>query len=1303
MHKFSSIHKISSKKWLIKESKNYIKIASFYDRLNNFDESDQIYAKALSMIKLAQEQEDEEPDNEYHAEEVDPNLLDPNVNTYEQFKSKFSQPGYDKTSIWRGEAMGLDPGPKYTRGINDTDYRNVFEYYESSLGSQVDVINAFIEALSKGGSNVLLSLQSLSPLYIELSKEMYDNYFLNSLNTALAHYYRNPLFVKFKDVIGGTLYDVFKYNLSSGQIDATTVKIIEDINKQKQLRAQNYNIHVNTIKRILSEANIPLDNDVVAYFYRLFYLSKYDEEIILPKVQKFQYDKFRFAKSIISSDSDKFADVFKIVEYLGIDPVKKYMEIHNISEFTGYHFNALVKFKNNTGAYFDEENVFEKSLIIPYIKQITGSLLDVFTRKTTNLSYMDFVAMKSAFTPEEFVEKVKDGVIKLNGDNTQNNIFYASSLQLLSKLSEEDIQYLETNIRSFDKQRDILIIKIYLDRGKEVVPFIQNNSQRFKFIALHSSQDQDRINKPPLFDVGLYYDYCVKFEQEMNSFISPCKELNKVYSFIGARILDFSPKEIMVMANTRYDNGNAIPDIFTVTPEMIEQSRGKADIDFIYHNTRFSYELGVDKSQTDEAQKELSQWAGVNWDLRSINYMLFSLGKVDPDWLFTCNSLAGNYDFVPKFKEIVDKGYLLGDIDEMLRKTSTGDIHKDSLWSIDTDLSLVDFTNKYNMVKESIARTPAYQNIKPGSFEYEKLFLMIYLNWEARNRNATVWSNLFDDVINSNISESSQYRHFKKASNYYGSDLRNFTPAKSKDFEQINSSIKSLIKNFYFLNYDNLIHQLKVFEKLSDLSKENVLKFLEKDPYFGRVISVNSVLIDNLDNFNEITNKFTDYYIKNYINLPLDMSISTFKNNYLDKFLEENKLSDEEVESILRKLVGGHVSKNQNILYPKYAQIQILSRITDLENLKNASLILQIFNKLTNDVLNSFANKKFGSSYTNLDVEQKKTVIHDLSNILPSNTNQNFVGFAKYFIENYNQSNKIDVKLIGNNWSSPIKLFDKERNLIGDNYLVRNLVSLVDENGNKVYTVESLAKAIKISSISEIFEDLEDPNDVFLDEFTNHFGAGSDTKYSKEDKILLYSSLEKNYLQGIQTPLPEWASFDKTVQKDSKTQIRLRFLPRNDPRGMFLGIYAECCQHPTSYAATCALDGQSNPNSAFMVFEINGQLAGEGYVWTVLNKDGDLVIDSLETIGGELFHSPKNKQIVKRLLIEFSASLGDRMLTMGKGPINFEEFEEYEDPETNSDESVIENYKKYLQKFHPYGETDMYSDAEEQRIVPKEL
>jgi hypothetical protein len=333
--------------------------------------------------------------------------------------------------------------------------------------------------------------------------------------------------------------------------------------------------------------------------------------------------------------------------------------------------------------------------------------------------------------------------------------------------------------------------------------------------------------------------------------------------------------------------------------------------------------------------------------------------------------------------------------------------------------------------------------------------------------------------------------------------------------------------------------------------------------------------------------------------------------------------------------------------------------------------------------------------YAKLGIDEKKIVIHDLANTLPSNINQNFVGFAKYFVENYNQANKIDIKLIGESWSSPIKIFDKERNLIGDNYLVRNLAHSVDENTNNIYDVNVLAKLIKISSISEIYEDLKDPNDIFLDEFTNHYGANSDTEMTKDDKISLYTQLERNYLQGVNTPLPDWAEFQKTIQKDANTYITLKFLPREDPCGMFLGIYAECCQHPQGQAATCALDGQSNPNSAFMVFEINGQLVGEGYVWTTENEN--LVIDSIETIGGALFHSAKNKKIIKQLLIDFSASLGNKTLTMGSGPIEFSEFSLMKDPEENDDNSIIKKYYDLL------GRYTIYSDAEEQRIIPKKL
>ena len=1319
MFKFSSIKKVSSKNWLIQESKNYTKLASIYDKLNNFIESDRIYADALAMIRLAQEQEDvKEPDAKktdvgYHVSEVDPNLLDPELDIYHQFKSRFLQPGYDLGTDANYESIGLDPG-KY----NDKQDYPKLSNYNAQLGNQINVINAFIEALSIGGNNVLMSLKSLSPVFAEWVETSFDSNLLKCLDTALANYYKNPLFVRFEVLIGKPLYSTFQTNLLHNEIDATTVKLIEDINKQKQLRSDNYNIHLGTIKRILSDFNIPSDDDVMAYFYRLYLKSGYDEEIITPVIRNFNYNEFKFAKIINPRSkytNENFAKILKIVEYLGIDIVKKYMESNNIPELTEEHFSSLLKFKSASGEDYNPSSLLDKNLIIPYIRQISELLIDVPSKSGTRVSYMDIVAMKSAFTPEEFAQKVKDGVIRLNTEASQSNIFYISNLQLLSKLSEEDINYLEQNIRSFNKEQDIITIKLYLDRGKEVVPFIQSNSPMFKFITNESNLSADmrrNIKRPPLFDIGLFYDYCVKYGNQFYNFPNPCDHLNIMYSVIGPEIIDFNPIEIMLLALNRHKNADEISGRFPITPELIIKNRDSVDLNYLFGHPQYAYELTLDLKKAEEERQLIKNSFSSHYtqNRHITNFMLFSFGRIDPDWLLVAQSIEPNYEFSQRYKQIVDdRKFFIGNIENFSKLTSPSDIHKDSLRSLDPTLSSAVFKEKYNKVQESMARTPAYSNLEPGTFEYEKVFLMIYLNFWARNRNASIWSSLFDDVINSRIADGHMHLFdFESASKLLGNDLRGLTPKQAADIKENISYTKSKIQIHYFEYYRALIYNLKYEDSVNDITKENVLRYFEQKPHTAFMINVNSVLLDNLNDLNEIENKFTDYYIENYIKLTEDMGLQYYNRNNLGHHLETNQLSDEEFESILRKLINDKTKSSNDIIYPKYAVNNVLSNLdfgnnyqnnNVIENLTNASILLQIFNNRALDVLNNFAKRKYSVNYSQLDTGKKSIIIHDLANILPDNSNQNFVGFAEYFLSNYNQANKRNLRLIGNNWSSYIKLFDNEWKLIGDNYLVRNLASSKDPIGSKMYDVQSLAKAVKISSMSEIIEDVEDPNEIMLDEFCNHYGAGSDENYSKQKNILLFTTLQEVYIKGLNVPLPDWASFDKTIQKDNKTEIRLRFLPRDDVRGMFLGQYAECCQHPTSFAASCALDGHLNPDSAFMVFEINGELGAEGYVWTDLN--GNLVIDSLETIGNDLYHSTRNKQIIKKLLSDFSSSLGKKELYLGKGPIMFDDFEENDDPYKNSDTTYIEDYDNFLSTFTPYGNTDMYSDAESQSIVPK--
>ena len=70
--------------------------------------------------------------------------------------------------------------------------------------------------------------------------------------------------------------------------------------------------------------------------------------------------------------------------------------------------------------------------------------------------------------------------------------------------------------------------------------------------------------------------------------------------------------------------------------------------------------------------------------------------------------------------------------------------------------------------------------------------------------------------------------------------------------------------------------------------------------------------------------------------------------------------------------------------------------------------------------------------------------------------------------------------------------------------------------------------------MAELIEDVKPKNDDFLLEFVNHYGAGSDKEYSSEQQKSIYSTTEQVYIESLSVPLPDWASFDKTIQKNKK-------------------------------------------------------------------------------------------------------------------------------------------------------------------------
>ena len=1302
MLKFSSIQKISSKKWLLKESKKYIKVASFYDRLNNFDESDSVYANAISMMRLAQEQEDDkEPDEEYQTEDIDPNPLSPESPVSLEFKSRFGLPGYSEDEVFSGYGMGLDPAVKYT-----TQYAkyqgDVFGFYLPKISGQKELVNSFIQALSVGGGNVLNSLKSLAENYKELYEEpSVRNHVENAVGTALAYYYKNPLLIRLEMILGSSYY-TFEKNLREGAsgVDATTVKFIKDINDQKQQRSEAYNNYLSTIRELMAQYNIPQDIDVINYFYRVYFGNNYNIDLLKQTMSTFKYDEFRFAASITSGSQNEFFKNLNVVSIMGINFVKKFMEVRGLKNLTEFYFKSIMKFKSSNRNEFDKKSLLNQKLILPFIDKVSDLLIDFDVEESKLLTRYDLVSIIASFTPEEFAQKIKDGVIVIGGNYGGTSLPYVSALQIKSKMNPEDLEYLEANNRSFNLEREVVVLKLVAEKGKEIVPFLVKNLARFKFV--------DADKEAPLFDFNVYFDYVVKYEDEMNELYG-CSHLNKMYSIIGNDILKYRPVEIFLMADHRNETGGFFRGHFPITPEIIDKYAEKADMKFLKTKPDYGYEITISKEQTENANQFIEDQFGKAYvDNRKVNYLLFCLGKIDFNLLANIGNFLYKtqqgipYSFKDRLKSISDKGFFIGDINRCGGVDSFGDIHKDSVASVSKYSTREEFDQEYEKVKYSIERTSLYQNIKPGTPEYEKIFLTLTLNFRSRNRNPNLMLRLFDDILDSSIYNTRDSEYCRSAQLLAGNDLTSFTPRMVSKYSVASTVLESVIETKFLKEYQdfiNLLHSKSLYElepeKIQEYINEGKITEEEINNLFPKYFSLNSILTNNLDEYNNTKRKFVKYYIDNYFDKTLLYNYDESSNlESAYKSIIEKDVSKEEFESVLQKLFTSQ-EPYIPLKYPSYILSGTTMYLNDygnkvLENVRNASVIIQIFNKLAEPMLDIYSKKQYGMSYANLSPDKRRSAIHDLANTLPDNTNQEMMGFGEYFINNYSQVNKIKLKLIGNMWSSYINIYDENKQSAGEQ-LVKEL--------SKQTSLEDLFKKIKLSSMAELIEDVNPQNDDFLLEFVNHYGAGSDTKFSSEEQKSIYSSTEQVYIEGLSVPLPDWASFDKTIQKNKKDKIRLRFLPREDARGIFIGIYAECCQHPTSYAASCAFDGQANPNSAFMSIELNDEWIGAGYVWT--NEEGGLCIDSIETIGNDLFHSTTNKELFMRLLMDFSNSLGDRTLTMGYGKVNFNQFEEVISPLGNDDKSVIEKYIDYITSFNISGDDQMYSDANSQRIVPK--
>lgn len=282
------------------------------------------------------------------------------------------------------------------------------------------------------------------------------------------------------------------------------------------------------------------------------------------------------------------------------------------------------------------------------------------------------------------------------------------------------------------------------------------------------------------------------------------------------------------------------------------------------------------------------------------------------------------------------------------------------------------------------------------------------------------------------------------------------------------------------------------------------------------------------------------------------------------------------------------------------------------------------------------------------DIRLKERIIHDLANLLPDNLpDRPLVGYSQYFYNNFLQDKNKNLKMIGNMWNSVMNIYDTDYNIVNTGTVA---------SFSSLYNINDLAKFIKIDSFSKLFSQLDVKNKDFGLSFAEHLGIQDKSgNISSSDKVL-YSGLEKIYIDGLSVEMPSWSSFSSSV--DGMT---LRFLPRKDARGMFLGIITGCCQNPKGQAASCAYDGHLNPLACFAVFEKDDQIIFQSYVWS--DNEGNVCFDSIETADRKHYRNQDLINSARTLMKLFSDSINGKC-TVGSNGL------EFSDPVPNKDKLI---------------------------------
>lgn len=1198
------------------------------------------------------------------------------------------------------------------KGGDDYDSPGLIHKGDIEYGEQPDGGSVFeaMKSLSSGGGNVFNCLVSLSNYMSGIKKILEESNALYSLanfekmhvsviKKALYSYFKNPLFLENLLEVNNIVRDIFE-----SDVNRDTVALFSRVVDLYNGRAKKFSDRREYIKKFI-EDRVPELSFYSSLVIELLKPSKVNIEVYLEPIEDFV--------KILRSLGAESHEIGMLYGEIGHDKVQTLTDRNEIKKILVYY------------RYFGRTslNPFEKSML----DNVPEDLWPDFLRLATSIR--EQMLSYRTLMPDLFSHMLKnnDGNNFKFGDNVYDIYKTYHIYKLCGKEALFDRDYLEDKINS-DPEMSKFYNELVAGNPNFESRYFKKDQVKQEYLNVAVLKRYANIFEDALgenYDPRQTNNYILDYLPYYKKFPYHLNEVNNVAPFLGDNILKLKRHILEDLSKDIKDPYEEKPSdsrvIYNKKDIVSSPYVGQKEYWALYKSMPYMSNIKFDDWLKFHIEKFPNDDQPFNVLVSQYNFLnrLKTSGKI----LYLFGHNVSN-EIVNKISHIENKTFIYKSKDQLKRLLEDDNFIGNFEKIINSKVDMNRYTpaemscfggdmgettrDKIATIRKSISRSKNYSGIAWGSPEYNKIFTLIAYEWGCRGRDPKLLTELFDSSLNESGEDTSLICGLVNIAT--GIDnFENITSAgKDKTLRKLKLELERFVDSL-FLRYSSFFKDLKIVKEqviniggFNVLFSEdpdvlvNVLRIRENDienfkltlndyrplrkSYFDIVLRLDSnILKKKLDVYGikKLTEKFPD--IKEKINS--EKSIADYLENYDNDlgFIEDRLLNDS--DNFIPEVYGIKLNFSNNIKLPKNNYNMHLD--TFKENLQSAGKIIAVFGVDTYRILDKFSIKLCQSKglpvkgFKNIpDLGLKSTIIHDLGNLLPNHFSGKNEGLADYYLLYLGFDDK-NLKFIADAWNNQISLVDEDMNFL-ESGLVREFAKENDPT--------KLSKLIKRSNAKSLFENLQPKSTKFALDFIDNFNVPNVKMDDSSPKKILYRGCEDIYLKGLDVPMPFWSDF-----KATEGDMTLRFLPREDPKGMMLGKITECCQHPENYAASCAYDGHLNPLAAFAVFEINNQIIYQSYVWS--DENGNVCFDSIEASKRDYKADRDKKFKAKSLLIDFSKSISGKC-TIGN---NFLEFYNNTESLKNPTETYQRDYvQALLNKFSPNGGRFYNADSSRQ-------